>query len=328
MKYALVIIIVAILVGGASYTYVKIGEQKNHERELAVRKATSAQKKAEAEEKKAEAERRKAEADQKRAASEAESAKSRETAGRYAREERQAAEAEAKLNAEAKDAEAKKAEADRETARAAARKAEDERKTAEARAAEAAALAGHAAATNAARQAELEKLKVAEHMIELDLQKTLAASNVLALQKADYATKLAEVQQPQEELRRREEETRPNKTLLQLMEHNEAAREAELAEMAKKDAEYAEEESARRKVLREGVPAAPKKPPTRAEMRLSEAAESAQRAADERRAEEEKFVVSRLEGLIRQALKDGRTVEAESYLEALKSLVPGYTGKK
>ena len=46
MKYALVIIVVAILVGGASYTYVKVGEQKNHERELAVRKATSAQKKA------------------------------------------------------------------------------------------------------------------------------------------------------------------------------------------------------------------------------------------------------------------------------------------
>ena len=82
MKYALVIIIVAILVGGASYTYVKVGEQKNHERELAVRKATSAQKRAEAEEKKAEAERRKAEADQKRAASEAESAKSREAAAR------------------------------------------------------------------------------------------------------------------------------------------------------------------------------------------------------------------------------------------------------
>ena len=314
MKYALVIIIVAILVGGASYTYVKVGEQKNHERELAVRKATSAQKKAEAEKKKA--------------ASDAEAAKAKESAAVNARQERVAAEAEAKSTAAAKAAEAKKAEAERETAQAAARKAEDERKTTEARAAEAAALAGHAAATNAARQAELEKLKVAEHMIELDLQKTLAASNVLALQKADYATKLAEVQQLQEELRRREEETRPNKTLLQLMEQNEAAREAELAEMAKKDAEYAEEEAARRKVLREGVPAAPKKPPTRAERRLAEAAESAQCAADERRAEEEKFVVSRLEGLIRQALKDGRTVEAESYLEALKSLVPGYTGKK
>ena len=62
MKYALAIIIAAILVGGASYTYVKIGEQKTREQELAVRKAESAQKKAEAEKKKAEAEQRKAEA--------------------------------------------------------------------------------------------------------------------------------------------------------------------------------------------------------------------------------------------------------------------------
>jgi hypothetical protein len=215
-----------------------------------------------------------------------------------------------------------------EAARVAARKAEDERKTAEARAAEAAALAGHAAATNAARQAELEKLKVAEHMIELDLQKTLAASNVLALQKADYATKLAEVQQLQEELRRREEETRPNKTLLQLMEQNEAAREAELAEMAKKDAKYAEEEAIRRRILREGVPAAPEKPPTLAEKRLAEAAGKADKVIDERRAEHERILVSRLEALVRQAVKDGRTDDAEAYLEALKSLVPGYTGKK
>ena len=328
MKYALVIIIVAILVGGASYTYVKIGEQKTREQELAARKAESAQKKAEAEKKKAEAEQRKAEAEKKRAASEAEAAKAKESAAMNARKERVAAEEEAKSAAAAKAAEAKKAEAERETAQAAARKAEDERKAAEARAAEAAALAAHAAATNAAKQAELEKVQLAAHMIELDLQKTLAASNVLALQKADYAAKLEEVKQLQDILRQREEETRPNKTLLQLMEQNEAAREAELAEMAKKDAEYAEEEAARRKVLREGVPAAPKKPPTRAEKRLAEVAESAQRAADERRAAEEKFIVSRLEGLIRQALKDGRAEDAESYHEALKSLVPDYTGKK
>ena len=230
--------------------------------------------------------------------------------------------------AEAKAADAMKAEAERETAMAVARKAEAERKAAEARKAEAEALAEHAAATNAAKQAELQTAQVAAHMIELDLQKILATSNVLALQKADYASKLVEVEQLQEELRRREEETRPNKTLLQLMEQNEAAREAELAEMAKKDAKYAEEEAIRRRILREGVPAAPEKPPTLADRRLAEAAGKADKAADERRAEEEKFVVSRLEALIRQAMKDGRTGDAEAYLEALKSLVPGYTGKK
>jgi hypothetical protein len=165
-------------------------------------------------------------------------------------------------------------------------------------------------------------------MVELDLQKTLATSNVLALQKADYANKLVEIQQLQEELRRREEETRPNKALRQLMEQNEAAREAELAELAKKDAKYAEEEAVRRRILREGVPAAPTKPPTPAEKHLAEVTAAADKALDEHRTSGEKVIVTRLEALIRQAVKDGRTEDAEAYLVALKSLVPTYTGKK
>ena len=328
MKYALAIIIVAILVGGAAYTYVRIGEQKNQERELAVRKAEAAQKKAEAEQKRAEAEKRKAEADQRRAASEAAAAKSKETAAQHARQERQAAAAEAKSNAEMKAAEAKRVEAARETARADARKAEEERKAAEARTAEAVARAEYAAATNAAKQAELQTALVVAQAAELDLQKTLAASNMLALQKADYAAKIEEIKQLQEVLRQREEETRPNKTLLQLMAQNEAAREAELAEMAKQDAAYAEEEAIRRKILRDGVPAAPKKPLTRAERHLAAVNEDVQKASDERRTAEEKLIVTRLEGLVQQALKDGRAEDAEAYLVALKSLVPGYDGKK
>ena len=321
MKYALVIILAVIVVGGAVYTYVKNGEQKNQELELVARKAEAAQKKAEAEKKKAEAEQRKS-------ASDAATAKAKEAAALNARQERQAAEAEAKALADAKVADAKKAEAEKETALAAARKAEAERKAAEAKKAEAASMAEHAAATNAARQAELETARTAAHMVELDLQKTLAASNVLALQKADYATKLVEVQQLQEELRRREEETRPNKTLLQLMEQNEAARQAELEELAKKDAQYAEEEAVRRRILREGVPAAPAKPPTLGEKRLTEADKAVEAVAAERRSEGEKRIVARMEVLIRKAMADGDEVSAEAYLAALKSLVPGYTGTK
>ena len=321
MKYALAIILVAIVVGGAAYTYVKNGEQKNQELELVARKAEAAQKQAEAEKKKAEAEQRKS-------ASDAAAAKAKEAAALSARQERVAAEAEAKALAEAKSADAMKAEAEKEAALAAARKAEAERKAAEAKQAEAAAMAEHAAATNAARQAELETARVAAHMVELDLQKTLAASNVLALQKADYATKLAEVQQLQEELRRREEETRPNKTLLQLMAQNEAAREAELAEIARKDAQYAEEEAARRRVLREGVPAAPPKPLSPGEKRLAEADKAAEAAAAARWNDEEKRIVARLEGLIREAMAVGNESAAEAYLAALKSLVPSYTGSK
>ena len=321
MKYAVVIILAAIVVGGAAYTYVKNGEQKNQELELVTRKAEAAQKKAEAEKKKAEAE-------QKKSASDAAAAKAKEAAALSARQERQAAEAEAKALAEAKAADARKAEAEKESALAVARKAEAERKSAEAKKAEAQALAEHAVATNAAKQAELETARAAAHMIELDLQKTLAASNVLALQKADYASKLAEVQQLQEELRRREEETRPNKTLQQLMEQNEAARAAELEELAKKDAKYAEEEAIRRRILREGVPAAPEKPPTPAEKRLAEVGKETESADAERWRGEEKQIVARLEALIRQAMADGNEASAEAYLLALKSLVPDYSGKK
>ena len=322
MRNAIIMLAALAIVGGtAAYVYVRNGEQKNKELELVARKAEAAQKKAEAEKKKAEAE-------QKKSASDAAAAKARENAAVNSRQERQAAEAEAKSLANAKASDAKKAEAEKEMALAAARKAEAERKTAEAKKAEATALAEHAAATNAARQAELETARMAAHMVELDLQKTIAASNVLALKKADYETRLADVQQLQEVLRQREEETRPNKTLMQLMAENDAAREAELAELAKKDAQYAEEEAVRRRILREGVAAPPKKPPTLGEKRLEDVGKAAEAAAAERWSEEEKRIVARMEPLIRQALKDKNEAAAEAYLEALKSLVPNYTPSK
>ena len=320
MKKALIIVVVLIVVAGASYTIVKRGEQKNQELEIEARKAESARKKAESAQKKAEAEARKA----KEAAA---SAKSKAEAAKDERQARLAAEAEATELAKVKAEETKKAEAVARTAADNARRAEDERKTAEAKAAEAASLAEHAMATNAAKQAELQMAQAAAHLVELDLQKVLATSNTLALQKADYATKLVEVRQLQEELRRREEETRPNKTLMQLIEQNEAAREAELAEMAKKDAEYAEEEAIRRRILREGVPAAPKKPLSPTEKRLSAARETLDQIDDDGMALLNQRMVARLEALINQAVKDGRTEEAESYLVTLKSLVPGYGAK-
>jgi len=320
MKYALVIIVAAIIVGGAAYTYVKSGEQKNQELELVARKAEAAQKKAEAEKKKAEAE-------QKKSAAEASAAKARQAAALDERQAKIAAEAEAQALARAKEEDARKADAEKATAQANARKAEAERKTAEANKAAAQALAEHAAATNAARQAELETALTAARTVELDIQRTLALSNTLALQKADYASKLVEIQQLQEELRRREEETRPNKTLMQLMEQNEAAREAELAEMAKKDAQYAEEEAIRRRILREGVPAQPGKPPTVAEKRLAMANDAANKISSDLFDENKAGIVERLESLIKQAVKDGRMDAAEAYLVALKSLVPDYSGK-
>ena len=317
MKQAVIIIVALIVAAGASYAIVRSKEQKNLELELLARKSEASQKKAEANRKQAEAEARKAK-------DEAAAAKSKAEAAKEERQAKLAAEAEAKSLASAKAEEARAAEAVAKTAAENVKRAEAELKAAEARKAEALALAEHAAATNAARQAELQTALAAAHLVELDLQKVLATSNTLALQKADYATKLAEVEQLQEELRRREEETRPNKTLQRLIEQNEAAREAELAEMAKRDAQYAEEEAARRRILREGVPAAPKKPLSAADKRLAAARGAIDDVDEEARAALEKRIVARMETLIRQAAKDGRMEEAEAYLEALKSLVPTY----
>lgn len=317
MKNAVIIIVVLILAGAGAYTVVRRNELKNQALEIEARKAEASQKKAEANKKKAEA-------DAKKAKDEAAAAKARAGAAKDERQAKLAAEAEAKELAKVKAEEARKAEAIAKTATENARRAESERKAAEAKKAEAEALAEYAAATNATRQAELQTALAAAHLVELDLEKILATSNVLALQKADYATKLAEMEQLQEELRRREEETRPNKTLMQLMEQNDAAREAELAEMAKKDAQYAEEEAARRRILREGVPAAPKKPLSETDKRLASARGVLDDVETEGRMVLKGRIVARLEAVIKQAVKDGRMDEAEAYLVALKSLVPEY----
>ena len=317
MKNAVIIIVVLILAGAGAYTVVRRNELKNQALEIEARKVEAKQKKAEADKKKAEADARKSKDD-------AAAAKAKAEAARDERQAKLAAEAEAKELAEAKADEARKAEAVAKTATENAKRAESERKAAEAKKAEAEALAEYAAVTNATRQAELQTALAAAHLVELDLQKILATSNVLALQKADYATKLAEIKNLQEELRRREEETRPNKTLMQLMEQNDAAREAELAEMAKKDAKYAEEEAARRRILREGVPAAPKKPLSSTDKRLAAALGALDDVDADGRAVLERKIVARLEPLIRAAAKEGRMEDAEAYLVALKLLVPGY----
>ena len=317
MRRASAIVAALALAVGAYFTVDRIADQKKAEAEAFARKAEASLRKAEAGKRQAEADAKKSEADAAAAKAKAESAKE-------ARLERQSAAAEAKELAKAKEAEARKVEAEAKAAADNARAAESELKIAEAKRAAAKALAEHAAATNAARQAELDAAVAAANAVSIDLQRTLAASNVLALQKADYAARLREVEQLQEELRRREEETRPNKTLQALIEQNDAAREAELAELAKRDAQYAEEEAIRRRVLREGIPAAPRKPPTKTERRIAAADGKLDDIDAEGRAALGKRFVAMLEAMIRQAVKEGRNDDAESYLETLKSLVPGY----
>jgi hypothetical protein len=307
----------AVVAGLAGYSVNSAMAKKNAALELSARKAEASLKRAEAEMKKAEAEAKKAEEAAKAAAD-------RKTAAEAEKLAKLAAQAEAEELAKVKRAEAQKAEAERAVAKDNARKAEAALKAAEAQKAQAEAMAEYASATNELKQAELQMALVAAQTVELDLKRILAASNTLALQKHDYQSKLAEIEKLQAELRRREEETRPNKTLLQLMAQNEAARQAELEELAKKDAKYAEEEAIRRRILREGVPAAPKKPLSKADARLK----AAQDALDEIGAEAgevaKKEIVLKFEEMIRLAVADGRVEDADLYLKALKSLVPDY----
>ena len=317
MKNAVIIIVLLILAGAGAYTAVRRSELKNQALEIEARKAEDERKAVEADRKAAEAEARKAEAD---TAAERERAKANEAERRT----QELALKREKEQTEARAEETRKAELDAQTATENAKRAERERKKAEEERKTAELLAKYAMETNAARQAELQIKLEDARLLELEIKKKIATSNVLALQKADYATKLAEVEKLQEELRRREEETRPNKTLQQLMEQNEAAREAELAEMAKKDAQYAEEEAARRRILREGVPAAPKKPLSATDKRLAAALEALDNVGTAGRTVAERRIVARLEPLIREAAKDGRMEDAEAYFAALKFLVPDY----
>ena len=114
---------------------------------------------------------------------------------------------------------------------------------------------------------------------------------------------------------------------MQLIEQNDEARAAELAELAKKDAQYAEEEAARRRILREGVPAVPQKPLSKTDKRLAAARGEIDDVDAEGLSAIDKRITERIEVLIRDAAKDGRMDDAEAYLAALKSLVPEY-GKK
>jgi nucleoid-associated protein YgaU len=120
----LIIVLFAVLVGGASYTYIARQELKNREFEIQARKEEAALKQAEAKRKTAEAESRKAK-------EQAAEAKSKADAAKDERQSRLAAEAEAKELAKAKADEARKAEAEAEIAAENARKAEAARKTAE-----------------------------------------------------------------------------------------------------------------------------------------------------------------------------------------------------
>ena len=330
MKSTVIIVVLALFaIVGTCYTVVRTKEQKNQELELLARKAEAEKGKASAKLKEAEAQK----------AAEASKARAAEKKAAAAKDERIAAEQKAaEAQADEKTAAAQKVTAEA-TAKAAAenaRKAEAEAKTAAARKAEAEALAARAAATNATRQAELRLAENARLAVEADIRRQEAANRAEELKKLELDKRLAETAELQETLRQREEATRPERTIKDLLSESERRRaeeeaaaaaeeERRLAELAEKDrAAYEAEMERRRKINRQGVAGPEAKPLTPAEKLLKGAEAELARAGDEGRAAVHKRVVARLEPQIRLALRERRTADAEFLLKSLQQLVPDY----
>ncbi|MBR4653357.1 MAG: hypothetical protein IKO72_08355 [Kiritimatiellae bacterium] len=328
MKTTIIATILAITaIVGTCYTVIRSKEAANAKLENEARKAEAEQREAAAKEKAASLANAKARSEEATAKRKAEAARDeRITAEKRAEEakadEKTAADQKATAEAEAKTAAAQKA------------RAEAEAKTAADRRAEAEALAAHALATNETRQAELRLAESARLAVEADIRRTEAENKAAELKKLDLDKRLAEVAELQETLRQREEATRPERTINDIIAANdrrraeeEAAAAAEeekrLAELAEKDyAAYEAEMERRRKINRYGVAGPDAKPLSAAEKLVKNAEDELKRTTDEGRAAAQKRIVVGLEREIRAALAERRIEDAEFLMKNLLMLVP------
>ena len=194
----------------------------------------------------------------------------------------------------------------------------------------------HVIATNETRQAELRLAENARLAVEADIRRTEAENKANELKKLDLDKRLAEVAELQETLRQREEATRPERTINDIISENdrrraeeEAAAAAEeerrLAELAEKDyAAYEAEMERRRKINRQGVSGPKAKPLSAAEKLVKNAQDELNRTSEEGRAVIRKGIVERLEREIRVAIQEHRVEDADFCLKNLLLLVPEY----
>lgn len=321
---AVALTLVAII--GACWTIVNVREQKTQALELATQKAEAEARKASAKQKEAESLKLAEKSRALKAQKEAEAKKAEA-------ETKKAAALEAEADEKTAKAEAEKAAEDAKKAKAEAEKAAAEQKSAEAKKMAALALAEAAIATNNAKQADLRLAENARLMVEANIRQTEAANEAARLKKLQLDKLLAENAELNRTLKEREAETRPERTIKDIIAENERRRaeeeaaeeEKRIAEMNEKErAEYEAARQARLKVNREGVAGPKAKPLTAAEKVL----ESAQKGIDDAVAagekDVEKRIVAKLEAAIREAVKAGQTEEADFYLKSLESLVPGY----
>ena len=314
---------------GTCYTIIRTKEANNTKLEIQARKAEAEQRKATAKEKEAASAAAKARAEES-------TAKHKAAAAKDARIEQEKKTAEALADEKTVAAQKAKAEADAKIAADTARKAEAEAKAAADKRAAAEALAMHAIATNETRQAELRLAENARLAVEADIRRTEAENKANELKKLDLDKRLAEVAELQETLRQREEATRPERTINDIISENdrrraeeEAAAAAEeerrLAELAEKDyAAYEAEMERRRKINRQGVSGPKAKPLSAAEKLVKNAQDELNRTSEEGRAVIRKDIVKRLEREIRVAIKEHRVEDADYCLKNLLLLGPEY----
>jgi len=316
MKTSIIATILALVaIVGTCYTIIRTKEANNEKLEILARKAEAEQRKAAAKAKET------ASAEAKKRAEES-AAKLKEAAAKAARDEQ--------------DKKTAETLADAKIAADTARKAEAEAKTAADKRAVAEALAMHAIATNETRQAELRLAENARLAVEMDIRRTEAENKANELKKLDLDKRLAEVAELQDTLRQREEATRPERTINDIISENDRRRaeeeakaaaeeERRLAELAEKDyAAYEAEMERRRQINRKGVAGPKATPLTVAEKKVKAAEDELSRTSADGRAAVQKGIVKRLEREIRLALKERRIEDADYFFKNLLMLVPEY----
>ena len=231
-----------------------------------------------------------------------------------AREEAKLKAEEAKADERAMADSRKKAEAEAKIAESNQKKAEAEAAAAKDRRLAAEAVAKTAEATNETRRAELEIAREARLKANIDLKAKETAREVEELKKADYDKLIKDVQAIQAVLREREEATRPDRTLKDLLADNEVEpAERELSEDEIKE-QAAAESNRVAKIVRRQVPK------TRGDNAIDEAEARLGRISEEGGKVVHAKARARLVALARKAADEGRMAAAEYYLAQAKEL--------
>ncbi len=301
MKNTVYILLILCVLGCGTWIFCNSRNAKTAEIRLQTQKKQAEATIAHAKAMEAKEQREAAELNKKAKTKDAEAKAAARDEAKHKAEEAKADERAAADNRKTAEAEAKKAESNRKKAEADAAAAKDRRIAAEAE-------LKTAEATNETLQVELEIAREARIKANLDLEVKSKALAAEELKKADYDTALANVRELQAILRQREEDSRPDRTLKDLLEDNEV--EPVVEELSPEElAEQAAAESNRVAKIARRI-----EPKTRGDEKIEAAEARMNRISEEGRKVLRAKARARLEALARRAAKDGRTAVAEYYL--------------